>query len=462
MSPKPHEYLAGVIRDGLCTRCGACVGLGAGHVTVPDREGDHLPRIGASLPEDLARRIVAGCSGREVPIPELEAAAFSGSPGADGYVGAPAPTPAPATDAAARDPYLGRVELLALAYSLDPDLRARGASGGILTTVLLWLLERGEIQGAVVTGMDPARPWRPRTYIATSPREIIEAAQSKYVITSVNEALPEMERFEGALAYVGLPCQVHSLRKLQRAGDPAVRQVRYVLGPYCGNTLHFSSIRSLLASHGLRDYRQIESLRFREGEWPGNLRLGLRSGATITLPKFHANYLIPFHIVRRCLLCTDLANELADIAGGDAWAPAYEERGKGFSIVLGRSARGVRCLRALEAAGRLRLLPLTTAEAIRMHSHGYDLKKRGAFIRMQFRRWRGQSVPDYGYQLGGFPLARYALEAVISALFALLGTRPARRALECVPPTWMGRLFVRLRTLWKRGTRRIKLHELHP
>ena len=55
------------------------------------------------------------------------------------------------------------------------------------------------------------------------------------------------------------------------------------------------------------------------------------------LPKFHANYLIPFHILKNSLLCTDLTNEYTDISGGDAWAPVYEERGKGFSMVISRS-----------------------------------------------------------------------------------------------------------------------------
>jgi coenzyme F420 hydrogenase subunit beta len=443
--------------DGLCTRCGACVGLGSGSVVFEDREGRYLPRVLGELSEAEARRILSGCSAQDVPVPELNDTAF----GAD----------------ARRDPYLGHARLLAIGHAVDGDVRARGSSGGILTSILLWLLEKGEIQGAVVTGMDPTEPWRPRTSIATSAREIVDAAQSKYVITSVNEVLPEMERFDGALAYVGLPCQVHSLRKLQRAGDPSVRRVRFVLGPYCGNTLHFSSIRSLLASHGVRDHRRIESLRFRDGEWPGRLRVRLRGGEsrgidadtganteaegmTIEMPKFHANYLIPFHIMKRCLVCPDLSNELADVSGGDAWSPEYEERGKGYSIVVGRSEKGVECLGRMEEEGRIRLLAIEADEAVRMHTHGFDLKKRGAFIRMAMRRRMGRRVPEYGYRLGGFPTSRYALELVISSLFGLLGTAPARWCLERVSPRLLGRIFARLRTLWKKGTRGIKVHEL--
>ncbi|MBI4661357.1 MAG: Coenzyme F420 hydrogenase/dehydrogenase, beta subunit C-terminal domain [Verrucomicrobia bacterium] len=426
--------------EGLCTRCGTCVGLGGGRVVFEDRAGRHLPRAVEELADQQVERIWAGCSAQNVSFPTLDESIFG--------------------KGAHRDPYLGHAKLLAIGHCTDEDVRNRGSSGGILTALLLWLLETGEIQGAVVTGMDRVEPWRPKTFIATTSQEIIEAAQSKYIITSVNEILPEMERFDGALAYVGLPCQVHSIRKLQGAGDSSVRRVRYVLGPYCGNTLHFSSIRSLLASHGVRDYREIESLRFRDGEWPGNLRIRLRSGRLIDMPKFHANYLIPFHIVKRCLVCTDLTNELTDISGGDAWSPLYEKRGKGFSIVVGRSDKGVECLKCMEAAGRIRLTPIDASEAVRMHTHGFDLKKRGAFIRIRLRRRLGREVPDYGYRLGGFPPLRYALELVISSLFVVLGSAPARWLLERVNPRLLGKIFVRLRTIWKRVTRGIKVHEL--
>ncbi|MBN1421166.1 MAG: Coenzyme F420 hydrogenase/dehydrogenase, beta subunit C-terminal domain [Planctomycetes bacterium] len=426
--------------DGLCTRCGTCVGLGGGRVVFEDRAGRYLPRIAENLSDDVVERILSGCSARDVPFPELDRAAFG--------------------SASRRDPYLGHASLIAIGYALDDDLRARGSSGGIITAILLWLLERGEIQGAVVTGMDPVEPWRPRTFIARTAQEIADAAQSKYVITSVNEILAEMEGFDGDLAYVGLPCHVHAIRKLQRGADPSASRVRYVIGPYCGNTLHASSIRSLLAAHGVRDLGRIESLRFRDGEWPGNLRIRLRSGETIEMPKFHANYLIPFHIMKRCLVCTDLSNEFTDISGGDAWSPVYEERGKGFSVIIGRSEKGVECLRRMEAEGRIHLAPIEAAEAVRMHTHGFDLKKRGAFIRIAMRRRLGRAAPEYGYRLGGFPPARYALELVISSLFAILGTAPARRMLECVSPRLLGRIFVKLRTIWKTGTRGIKGREL--
>ena len=171
------------------------------------------------------------------------------------------------------------------------------------------------------------------------------------------------------------------------------------------------------------------------------MRVELKDGRTFELPKFHANYLIPFHILLNSLLCTDLTNEYTDISGGDAWAPAYEERGKGFSMIIGRSETGEAILRQMEKEGALELSPITEKEAVEMHSHGYDLKKRGTFIRMKYRSWLGKPNPDYGYQFKGFPFSRYLMEWFLDAMFLSLNTKLARWLVEKIPPQTIGKVF---------------------
>jgi len=428
------------MRSELCNRCGTCVGLSGGRIRFGDREGKYLPEIREELSDAEYDRIWNACTGGRFDFPAMREKIFGKTP--------------------AFHTYMGPYQELYIGHALDPGLREAGASGGILSAMLIYLLETGRIDGAVVTRMSRDKPWLTEPVIATSREEIIEGAQSKYIITSVNEILGSVSEFEGNLAYVGLPGQVQSIRKLQQAGDPAVRNIRYIFGPFYGNTLHFSSVRSFLRSHGEKDHTKIRKLYFRHGEWPGKMRVEMASGRIIELKKFHANYLIPFHIVKNSLFCTDFTNEFTDISGGDAWAPAYEERGKGFSLVLARSVAGRDLLKEMEQEGWLDLSPVTEQECIDMHSHGYDFKKRGSFIRIRFRKLLGKDVPDYGYALRGFPLSRILMELVISTLFVALGTRPARWMVERFSPEFIGKLFERSRTRWKRSTYRIKRNEL--
>ncbi len=363
-------------------------------------------------------------------------------------------------DAAHFHAFIGPYERIGIGYAVDPLVRHEGASGGIISAILIWLLKQKKIDGAVVLGMSKTEPWLTQAFIATTAEEVLQGAQSKYIISSTNDILPEIEAFNGKLAYVGLPAQIQSIRKLQRMKHPSVKNINYIFGPFYGNTLHFSSVHSFLKTHGEKDYHNITRLYFRYGEWPGNMRVELKSGRVIELKKFHANYLIPFHILRNSLYCTDLTNEFTDISGGDAWAPVYEERGKGFSMVISRSKKGDALLREMIEAGWLSFDQITEQEAIKMHSHGYDFKKRGSFIRIKFRKWFGKSVPDYGYEVSGFAFSRYLMEMVISGLFVLLSTGFSRWMIELFPPKFIGGIFEKTRTIWKQSTHKIKRQDL--
>ncbi len=440
MFVKNIDRLKKISRSALCNRCGTCVGLSEGKIAFEDRTGKYRPVIQEQPDDEMAQRIWNACSGKGFDFPYYRASIY----GKD----------------ARYHSYIGAYRQLFIGHTTNPDTRLNAASGGIISEILIYLLEKGRIDGAVVLGMSEKEPWLTQPFIATTTEDILRAAQSKYIISSVNEILPEIQKFKGTLAYVGLPGQVQAIRLLQHANDPVVRNIKYIFGPFYGNTLHFSSVKSFLRSHGVKDYRMIRKLYFRYGEWPGNMRVELTDGRTFELPKFHANYLIPFHILKNSLLCTDLSNEYTDISGGDAWAPAYEERGKGFSMLISRSEQGDQLLQEMVRENRLKLTPIPEKEAIEMHSHGYDLKKRGTFIRLRFRKWFGMKNPDYGYLIKGFSFNRYIMEVILDTMFFALGSGAARFIVERFSPGFIGKFFEKSRKIWKTSTHNIKRDNL--
>ena len=428
------------MRSHLCNRCGSCVGLSEGKIVFEDKTGEYRPKVIASIADEQADTLWEACPGKRFDFNKYREVFYK--------------------DAAHFHEFIGPYERIGIGFAKDATVRSEGASGGIISAILIYLLKQKKIDGAVVLGMSEAEPWLTQAFIATTAEQILQAAQSKYIISSNNDILPEIAAFKGKLAYVGLPGQIQSIRKLQLINHPSVKNIEYIFGPFYGNTLHFSSVNSFLKTHGERDYKNITKLYFRYGEWPGNMRVELKSGRIIELKKFHANYLIPFHILRNSLYCTDLTNEFTDISGGDAWAPVYEERGKGFSMVISRSKKGEELLKEMCDAGWLSFDQITEQEAITMHSHGYDFKKRGGFIRIHFRKILGKSVPDFGYQIKGFKFSRYLMEMVISSLFILMSTSLARWAVELFPPKFIGGIFEKTRTIWKKSTHKIKRQEL--
>lgn len=190
------------------------------------------------------------------------------------------------------------------------------------------------------------------------------------------------------------------------------------------------------------------------------MRIELKNGRVIAVRKFHANYLIPSHITKFSLYQVDYMAELADISVGDAWAPSYESRGGGWSVIMARSQKGLELLEQLEKENQVHLQPIDEAELMAMHSHGLDFKKRGAFIRIAKRRAQGLPVPEYGYEPINIPASRQRFEAVLGVMFAIFQSRLVIWLLEQLPISFIGWWFIRARNFWKKSTKSTKKGDL--
>jgi coenzyme F420 hydrogenase subunit beta len=420
---------AQVIRAGMCTHCGTCAGLSRRTLIMQDTARGPLPRAMHGVRPGIPPMAYDACPGKGLDYPQLDEFVFDQLP---------------------ENWLLGVYRTLFVGHAKDDEIRRQGASGGVITQVLIHLLQERLIDGAVVVQQGRPKPWLAEPIIAQTVEEIRAASQSVYVPVPVNTILEQLELFEGNLAYVGLPDQVASLRRLQQLGHVGARKVKYVIGPYVGTIMTFGAVESYLRSQGNYQVEDISRLRYRDGEWPGYLQLDLQSGRSLRVPKFHYNYLIPFYITRSTLQSVDFTNELTDISVGDAWHPEYEGRGEGYSVVVGRTETGARLLQSMQEKDLLCLEPITQDTALSMHGHMLDFKKRGTFIRLGWWRKLGRSVPDYGYKPVAIPFSRYVTEAVISSLFLIGGTRPARWAVQHIPVPILGPVFNTLRKSWKR------------
>lgn len=414
---------AEVIDSGLCTHCGSCVGL-ASSLAFSDEERPIPVKRGKTSVSEAAFR---ACPGREIDYPTLNEVVYGRLP---------------------KSWLLGNHEGLFVGYATDSATRRNSSSGGVITQTLLHLLEKKEIDGAIVLNQDRERPYISRPVIATSEEELRASSQSVYVVTPMNTILREAALFKGKLAYVGLPDQVASVRKLQQTGR--FSNITFIMGPYTGTSLYRGALKSYLRSHGVPSLDSIAELRYRAGEWPGHLRIALKDGRVLSTPKFYYNYLIPFYITDSSLYQCDFTNELTDISVGDAWSPEYEKQGKGFSVITARTKRGLAILEEMEQAGLVHLDEIPEEKALSMHGHMLDFKKRGSFIRLAWKdRFLLKGRPFYGYEPESIPLGRKAVEAFNFSIFMACRRRLARSIMEKIPIGMMGPAFDAMRKAWK-------------
>ncbi len=399
-----------VVRRGLCTGCGACVGVcpaDALTMHIDGRQGGYVPRI------DKARCTRCGlcvdvCPGHSVDFEGLATRLFGEIP---------------------EDIVLGRYLGSYVGCAADRDVRYDSASGGLVTALLIFALERGLIDGALVTRMRADKPLEPEPFIARTRQEILSAARSKYCPVAADVALKEILRSQGRFAVVGLPCHIQALRKAEQHIESLRERIRYRISLACSLDFSFRGTIRLL-----RDLRippaSVARLEYRGRGWPGTMLIGRSDGTETRLPLADCrNRLGPFSL-RRCTLCSDLTGELSDLSCGDAGLPELVAKDKlGSSFVLTRTPEAEELLESAAAEMAVELSELDVRELKAAQSYAI-FKKRKLRARMSLFRWTGRSVPRYRQKL--LPPARGDCRSSIKfylARYALSGHRPILRRL---------------------------------
>jgi coenzyme F420 hydrogenase subunit beta len=343
---------------------------------------------------------------------------------------------------------LGIVDSIWTGHAADRQVRSGGASGGVVSAVLVYLLKTGKIDGAVLVKQDYPSPGEASWFIARTKEEILSCAQSVYVPTSTLDSMSKLTPGE-RYAMTCLPEQSAALRVLQHEGQEQANQIHYVIGLYTGTALESGAVRALLRSNGIADDDAVRSLKWRAGEWPGYLEIHTASGRVVRSKKVYYNYLIPFYITQASLQSMDFANEFADLSVGDAWSPKYESLGQGFSVVLSRQPEITELLLEMSAKQELVLEQADPLTASGMHGHMIDFKKRGGFLRNRLRRALGASAPDNGLRPLNIGFSRVLVEIVIDTIFFVCRRKLARRLMEMVPESFLWPFFNRMRLIWK-------------
>tara|TARA_B100000945_G_C20173381_1_gene498858 strand:- start:224 stop:727 length:504 start_codon:yes stop_codon:yes gene_type:complete len=152
----------------------------------------------------------------------------------------------------------------------------------------------------------------------------------------------------------------------------------------------------------------------------------------------------------------DFANEFADLSVGDAWSPIFETLGGGHSVVVTRNKEMESIIEDMCNRGLLELKVEDVLKATDMHGHMLDFKKRGGWIRNNWRRAFGKSSPDYGYRPKKIPVSRYFVEIIISLIFMVGRLKLSRWLVTKIPESIIGPIFNFLRLNWKKLSRPTK------
>jgi coenzyme F420 hydrogenase subunit beta len=335
----------------------------------------------------------------------------------------------------------GEIKGIYLSYSRDEEIRLEGASGGVVTQLLLSLLKKGAIEKAVVPLPPQDKPWVFLPQEVSRPEDIVKAAGSKYLPIPQNRFLKELSGKK--VAFVGLPCQVKGVRNLQKEFPEIKEKLNLVIGLFCGNNLSPEATESILKRLKV-PLSEIKKINYKTGPYPGFFKVELKNSQNYTLSKFSFNYLIPFYILPSCLICGDYANELSDISVGETWFNS-----PGHSLLLVRTTQGEKMLKETQSLGKLSLAPISLKEAKRIHCHGLDFKKKGSRRRVFLLKKLGQKLPLSIQCPPVIPLQDILRELFFLSLFFIAQREFLKKLSARLPIKILEKAFFYLRSLWR-------------
>ena len=232
----------------------------------------------------------------------------------------------------------------AIAQALPNNIQTVRQDGGAATAMLVSALQSGLIDGAVVSGKSPDKPFLPVPILATTPEKIIDSAGTKYTCSSALLALPEvLKQKKTQVAFVGTPCQIHAVRKMQMSGVKRLSgPVKYLVGLMCSECFDYEG---LMENH-IKNKLGINLNDITKMNIKGKMLVTTPAGTT-AIPLAD----IKQYVRKSCSVCEDFSNELADVSVGglglDGWT---------FTII--RTERGEELFTNAEKTGFLASKPV--------------------------------------------------------------------------------------------------------
>ena len=290
------------------------------------------------------------------------------------------------------------------------DLKERVQDGGVVTALLAWAVEKGEIDGAVVSAVgEEDDPCFPTPKVATTVEEIKQSAGSWYTYCANNLALKEVQEKDlKKVGFVGVPCQITPIRKMEHI-DPAflvsekkrekpitrqrgflrgfAERVNFNIGLFCTEVFTHELMTERIEKEMSIPLSEVSKFNVK-----GKVLIHKKDGSLETIPLEEAmrDYQRP-----ECQHCADFSAELADISCGGVGTDQS-------TIVVLRTEKGEQIWRDFEASGEVEVMPIAE-------------NKRAWNILQRLARRQRNRVPEGAQRSGtaeGLPqyMARYAAQ----------------------------------------------------
>jgi coenzyme F420 hydrogenase subunit beta len=232
-----------------------------------------------------------------------------------------------------QDSVLGPHQEIITARATDKKILSKAQDGGIVTALLIYALEKNIIDGTIVAG-EGDEPWKPEPTIATTKKDILKGAGTKYTMCPNLALIKEATRSYGLekIGTIGTPCQVMGIRKMQTYPmglRHVTDKIALILGIYCMENFPYDSLKAFIQDKAGTVPSKVTKMDISKG------KLFIRTSddeTAIPIKQTHG------YEQSGCQYCMDYVSELSDISCGSVgakpgWSTVIKRTDKGKSLV---------------------------------------------------------------------------------------------------------------------------------
>lgn len=333
-----------VLNQGLCTSCGACVNI--------------CPYI--KMAKDKVA-IIEPCGLTEGKCYDFCPRTPTDITGLDKFLFGKART----------DYSLGPYISIEMAQANDSEIRCRAQYGGVVSALMKYAIDTGEINNSVVTKpFDNAM--MPAPMLIDDSSQLQDCAGSNYVASATLAKLNEAAKHDKhEIGLVGIPCQVLALRKMQVSShENGAKAVKLVIGLFCTWALSYKGFYEFLKAKV--DPSKIKRIDIPPP--PANIMVVETTEGDF---KFSLDEVRKF-IKPTCGVCYDMTSEFADISVG------MVEGIQDWNTLIVRTSAGKKFIDKAKKAGVINTKPLEQARLSHL-KEASSLKKKKAVEAIQKR-----------------------------------------------------------------------------
>ena len=312
---------------------------------------------------------------------------------------------------------LGYYRRILLAHAANPTLRDASRSGGVVTALLNFAITEKIIDSAVVSEASSRVPIKINPSISLVPDDTLSAVDAKIVPSAVAEAFGRavFEHGKVNIAFVGTPCHIVALRKLEAWHHKMMGSLRITIGLFCLWTFSLGRLLEYLLDKYSIAANEIQNVDLTANEYVVTTENGV-----VRIPLSEAKS----YIMNRCRTCTYFTSQLADLSVGGA-GPL-----KDWSIVIIRTKQGedffTKAVKeSVIAVKKIEAEPEALAHLLQLASY----KRQSASQEIEAMKKAGVAVPT------GVELFYSTASTEVSALQEVKAREIMTRKVITVPPT---------------------------